>query len=305
MSPESAQQSGWNKGMKDRRPRKLQGVPGLRVAIVAFVLVVLLGGSGVAVAMWNQSATATIAITAAAPPPGTILSMPKFGSRPATVQFPRATCKVGYGNTQNARFVFSWSGGDTTTTGYVVTLMSNSESYNRTETVEDNQASFDVRRKIFGGDDYILRVQPMNGGIVGDPSYKTVSLSYYLLSDATCSVANKQDPPPAPFKVSTVAPVPGPSDSVLKIGWSAPTSGASSYVVSLKANDSSYGTELITTTRAATLTFPSRIQNGVATAAAPFYGDYTLRIQPMNGAIAGDPVYKVVRYGSKSLVLVD
>lgn len=303
MSPEGAQQAEQKKG--PHRSRKLRDVPGLTTAMVAFVLVVLLGSGGVAIAMWNQSATATIAITAGAPIPGTILTVPEFAIRPAATEFLGNPCKPGSPSQSNARFNFTWSGGRPNTTDYVVTLVGVSgNNYNQTQTVQASQATFAVKQSLFGSGSFILRVQPMNGGIAGDPIYKTVLLSYHLLS-TDCSVPTKQEPLPATFNVSTAAPAPGPTDSVIKLGWTAPASGATSYVVSIKANQSSYGAEFTTTTRTATFTFPPRSQNGVVIAAAPFYGDYTLRIQPMNGATAGDPVYKDVTYSGNNLVMVE
>ena len=47
----------------------LRALPGFKTAAVAFVLTVLLSSGGVAIAKWNQSATATIDITAGAAAP--------------------------------------------------------------------------------------------------------------------------------------------------------------------------------------------------------------------------------------------
>ncbi|ALE91538.1 hypothetical protein AOC05_02920 [Arthrobacter alpinus] len=336
MNPQEPQESGPStKDPATRTRRSLRDIPGFTFAAVAFVLVVVLGVGGTAIANWNQSTTATIAITAGAAPtptpkptvppttppttpptapptppagPSNVVASPVFATRPTAIQFPYwGLCTPDDSDQQNARFTFTWTGGKPNTTGYVVTLMSVSgTSYNQTQIVDVSQATFSMKRGFAGTGNFILRVQPMNGGTAGDPSYKTVTLNYFY-SSTTCWVTYDQEPLPATLTVSTVPPAPRPTDNAINLSWTAPAGGATSYVVSIKSDNSTYGTEFPSATLGTTLTFPPRVlnANGKPAAYAAFYGNYTLRIQPMNGTTPGDPVYKDIQYMANKLVMLD
>lgn len=297
------------------RPSKvsaLRKLPGFRTALVAFVLVVVLGSGSAAVANWQQSATATIAITAGAattaPPAqtGTIVATPVLAVRPSFLDSSQLRCasvlpQAQLANAASADIKFSWPAG-TATTSYVATLgfEGSGYSYQRTQTVTDPSAVFTLQRTGASYGIYVLRVQPMNGGIGGDPVYRTFQ---YASGDSTnCYYANPAGRSPLGTPViSAQSVVRGKTNSTLALGWTA-APGATSYVVTVKSTTSSYGTEFTLSDLGATLTFPQAAsdQSGnpvnKADTNAPYYSDYLLRLQPMNGTTAGDPVYKTIRY---------
>jgi len=87
--------------------RSVDRVPGARTAVVAFVLTVLLGGGGAAAhALWQQSATATMSVSAASAWPGpavTTLTCANNSSQKIatlTLQVPQAAT-VTYGSVQS------------------------------------------------------------------------------------------------------------------------------------------------------------------------------------------------------------
>ncbi len=339
MSPQEPQEhTQENNERAVRRGRSLRNLPGFNIAAVAFVVIVLLGGGGIAVAKWNQSATATINITAGAAPaptqtpnptpvptptpggspsptpaptvapttpspvpaaPGNVVANPVLAKRPAMMDLKELGCKnKGSGKGGTARFQFEWDDDGEHTTHFVVTLQASASGnhYNQTQIVKDDETTFDLENKPAAYGEYVLRVQPMNGEVAGDPVYLTFLHSAQL--SANCYDHRRVGSSPlGAFTVNTV-----PNGDMLDLTWTGATS-ATSYFVSITANNSSYGVEFTTTSSGGTLNFPPRSQNGKLIKSAPYYVDYSLRIQPMNGAQAGDPVYKSVRYRLNDLTV--
>ena len=312
------------------RGRNLRNLPGFTTAAVAFVVVVLMGGGGIAVAKWNQSATATINITAgAAPTPtlppaptpvptssptpapaptlpqtgtGNIVAAPVMDIRPSGMNADQITCasiKDAAQATKDATagFVFSWAPA-INSTSYVTSLTFSGKgySYQQKQSVTGNQALYTLNNSPAAFGLYILRIQPMNGVVAGDPIYRTFQHSAQL--SANCYDARPDGKSLLGTLAVSASPIAAkPNDNILQLTWGG-AFAATSYIVTVKSASSSYGTEFTTTSLAATLTFPPRIRDqwGNVTNAGPYFSDYSLRIQPMNGTQAGDPVYKVIRY---------
>ncbi|MHA7269380.1 hypothetical protein [Arthrobacter sp. HLT1-20] len=332
MSPAGPQQSEPTPGNSAARALgKLRKLPGFTAAAVAFLLIVLLGAGGAAVAKWNQSATATIAITAGAapvpsptptpsltpsptpsatPPPntqGNIVANPVIAARPGTVSASKILCSS---QGASGNFTFDWSRDTAAATSYNVSLKSRAPStvFKETQTVTSKTAIFELgnNQNAFGY--YVLRVQPMNGSIAGDPSYRT--LRYTGKQNWGCEHGTAEAQPPlGAFSVTAVAaaqPV-NTNDNKVGLTWAA-AAQASSYVVSIKSTtaSSSYGAEFSTSGLGATLTFPARVlEGGQPASSAPFYGEYLLRVIPMNGLQAGDPVYKKILYQAWNTTIWD
>lgn len=271
-----------------RRGGSIRDLPGFTAAAVAFVMVVLLGGGGVAVAKWSQTAQVGYTITAgAAKTTGTqnIVRNPIVAMRPNGIITNFFTCNLV--NSADSKIItprFIWrNNGSTGTSHYIVTLRSVAGTIvSQTQVIphsgsQNSEAVFSVGVAAAQGD-YILRIQPMNGDVAGDASYRTVKLRGQL--SPTCGSATAQGPSPlGPFTVSTTT-----NSRVLGLSWSG--SSATSYKVTIRANNSTYGVEFTTSSLRADVAFPD---------AAP-WDSYTLRIQPMDGNVAGDPVYKTIQY---------
>ncbi|MET4002768.1 hypothetical protein ABIB48_001484 [Arthrobacter sp. UYCu511] len=315
----------------DEKNRRVSKLPGMRVAGVAFVLTLGLGAGGIAVANWNQSATATIDITAgAAPAPsptpsavpsvsptpsalpsapsqppavddgtGTIVVNPAIRTLPAMVDAGTMSCES---SGSSGRVDVSWEGKRTSNISYMVTLKSQTSQtvFLQTQTVTAKNAIFTLGNTNSSYGIYLLRIQPVNTatGAVGDPSYRT--MRYFGKNNFGCDygAANIQ-PPLGALVLRSEPPASRPNDNVLKLSWT--PSEATSYVVTLVLSGSTpkYGTEFTTSNLGATLIFPPRSYNqaGTSVSNAAFFGQYSLRILPMNGSQAGDPVYKTVQYG--------
>ena len=323
MSPHEEHECGrLSHGPATSRARGLRRLPGFTTAAVVFVVIVLLGAGGVAIANWNQSATATIDITAGAAPvpsptptptptptvppagPGNIVVNPVIAARPATLDAETLTCSSP-GN--SGKFTFNWGGDPASGVSYVVSLKSQSSAtvFLQTQTVSQKTVMFTLDNKPASFGEYILRVQPMNGSVAGDPIYRT--FRYAGMNDWGCYYASPAGQSPLGTLVVTAAPIaPAPSDNILNLTWTG-TPNASRYVVSVKSKTSSYGAEFTTTSPLATLTFPPRVRDqwGNPTNSGPYFSDYTIRIQPMTATTAGDPVYKVIRYYANSFTVGD
>lgn len=126
-------------------------LPGLRAAIVVYVLIVvgLLGG-GAAFALWSQSGTAAIQVTAAPVAPQTVGSA--------------ITCKRQ--DTANAaNITVTW--GATDASGYVVTVLQNGAAFTQPATVRASTAP--THTAVLAGinqnktDDYVLQIVPFIG----------------------------------------------------------------------------------------------------------------------------------------------
>lgn len=311
MSPAGQQQSEPMPGNRVRRAaRRLRQLPGFTTAAVAFLVVVLLGGGGVAIAKWNQSATATIAITAGAAPggQGNIVLNPVIAPRPATMDPDKVTCSTA-GN--SGKYTVNWPANAASGISYVVSLSASDKNYGspQSKTVTVNTASFvlDNTQNAYGL--YILRILPMKGGVAGDPVYRTIKHQKWTQQ---CLYADPDGRSPLGSFTLAAAPVPWPpaaQDNVLRLNWTA-AAKATSYVVSIEskstgtgATKKKYGAEFTTAARNATLTFPPRVLDrwGNPAWSADFYGQYTLRIVPMNGSQAGDAEYWGVQYLSYGL----
>ncbi|WP_427016734.1 hypothetical protein ACQCSX_18725 [Pseudarthrobacter sp. P1] len=291
--------------------QRLRVLPGFKASVVAFVVTVIVGGgTAAAVANWQQSATATIAITAGSaptPPPlsGNVVAAPVLAVRPGAINANKITCASVKNQAslheKDSDFIFMWPAA-ANSTAYTVTLSfaGTGYSYISSQSVTAASATFTLVRNLpaaYGL--YILRIQPTNGGNTGDAVYRSYA---YAQNDSTnCYYAS-----PGPSPLGTASPtaqpaVRGATTSTIAVNWPA-AAGTTSYVVTVKSKTSSYGTEFTTSSRSTTLTFPQAARNAYGNpvnpgdVSAPYYGDYTFRIQPMNGSIAGDPTYKVVRY---------
>ncbi len=137
----------------------------------------------------------------------------------------------------------------------------------------------------------------MKGDIAGDPVYRTVQ---HQKKTQQCIYASPNDRSPlGAFAVSAVPASSVKSNNALNVSWTALAAGTK-YVVSIVSTDtaSRFGAEFTTTTSAATLTFPPYVvdKSGNPTNDGAYNGEYMMRVIPMNGAQAGDPVYKKVFY---------
>lgn len=317
--------------------RDLRKLPGFKTAAVAFVVTVLLGSGGIAIANWNQSATTTIEITAgAAPTPSptvvptpestptpsptlvptptptansadtaNIVANPVIRSLPSTIDPATITCSSS-GNSGN--FTIGWNGSQASGISYVVSLKSQTSSalFQQTQIVSQKTVGFSLDNKSAAYGNYLLRIQPLNTstGVAGDPSYRT--LRHFGKDNSGCDYgATDGQPPLGALLVSTEPMAARPNDNLLKVSWTPGT--ATSYVVTIVLANagSKYGVEFTTSTLGTTLAFPPRPWNqaGTNVADAAFFGKYSLRILPMNGTQAGDPVYKTVQYGPYDLTV--
>ena len=301
-----------------RRPRSLRELPGFTFAAVTFVLVVVLGVSGTAIANWNQSATVSIGITAGAAPAPTptptptqtprpggsadIVVAPVVSKKPTKMDPESVKCSYN-GNADNGKsgkFTFTWADSASNRSRYVVSLSLSGTGtiFNDTNVTTNNVTIKLGTTAAFGN--YILRVQPMNGDtIAGDPIYRT--FRYAGPTDFGCYWADPAGT--SPSGNVKISPVPGPNppapnNNVLALSWTAPAAGATNYVVSIMSETSTYGAEFTTTSTAGTFTFPPRVA-GQGTAV--FYGRYSLRIMPMKDGQGGDPVYIIVQYLSTGM----
>lgn len=303
-----------DRGPEANRPawgwaRRLRALPGFKAAVVAFLVTVILGGGTIAaVANWQQSSTATIAITAGAamptPPPlyGNVVTPAVFVTRPATLVDVTCTSPK---DPPNIDFTVTWPAAENAS-AYAVTLFhAGSSDSIASHSVTTNTAIFTFGEPGPADGDYVLRIQPFAGANAGDAVYRNVTFAQKKFSP--CPTAGTTSGPSPLGAVSPTAQpvVRGAATSTMAIKWT-PSAGAASYVVTVKSSTSGYGTEFTTSDLTATLTFPQAARDAAgnlinpADASAPYYGDYTFRIQPMNGTTAGDPVYMTIKYYSSS-----
>lgn len=301
----SDQRSGWI--------GRLRAQPGFRTATIVYILVVALGlGGTVAYASWSRSAPGTISGQAgtAGPvlPANTALigAQPALQARPGTpseqVCSPLLTDEQMRPNNY-ADINFSWSGA-AGATQYVVTVKGKNGgfSYDQSRTVSTPAAEFRFGRlpsdqygKPVGDSSpfytsYTVRVLPMAGTVPGDPLYFTYKYEHYNASNCFWSESTGASPigSAAPVVCADPTTVHGNGGySDLKISW-AGSAGATSYSVTMTNADRSYGGETsVTGTNAAfRIMRPQPEKDNV-----PYFATYTVRVQPMKGAVAGDPVY--------------
>lgn len=283
---------------------------------MAFVLTVVLGaGSTIAYAYWSQSTPVAISgTTRSEVPAGTspVTANPVLAPRPGTPA--GATCAAVLSELEMrpnnfADIKFSWAAG-AAATSYVVTVRSAAANYDQTQTVNAAQANFrfgrlpsDQNGKPVGSASpfytkYTVRVMPMNGTVAGDPLYFTYAYEHY--SSTNCYYSDSAGAAPlGDIKLTCALP---PFDSTAdyaqaRFTWSG-SSGAKNYLVTMTAqNGSGYGGEQVVTagTAAFSVLMPKPVPGG-----APYLGPYTLRVQPLNGTLAGDPRYLTYQLGSNS-----
>lgn len=142
----------------------------------------------------------------------------------------------------------------------------------------------------------------MKGGHPGDAIYAALIHEEW---DKRCQTGNISRISPLgtfSFRGATAPDVKQPGDNVVALSWTAATKATQNtkYVVTVTSmtTASSYGAEFTTATLGATLTFPPRVWNagGNRVLDANYFGQYKLRIQPIDGAQSGDPVYMTLQY---------
>lgn len=326
MSPQESQERGITGGPAEATGRSLRNIPGFTVALVAFVMIVILGVGGIAVAKWSQTATVTMGVTAgaapttapaptvppttvppttaptappsttppAAPGPNTLLvvSRPKTETRPASAS--AVECRALNG--QSGKVTITWSGATGPGITYALSLTSQTSrvAYQQDfPNVVANSAVFELDNKEPSHGYYLLRIIPTKDGVAGDPYYQRLR---FFANGVACDDGYNQWNAAKDFTVTAERdPAVGNGFTVLNVKV-ATTAPATRYKVSIQSNSSSYGADVtFISSLSSTITFP-------ATTAA--YGQYTLRIQSMTGTegtVAGDSVYKTVQYGNYTL----
>lgn len=291
--------------MRDQTPPdraaagRLRPLPGFRAAVVVFLATVLVGGGTIAaVANWQQSATATIAITAGAPatpPPAAnvVTANPVLAPRPDVLDPGQVTCQPvpaqPPGSTTGIKFTWPAAA---RATSYVVSLAYDDKGYSfpgAAVTTPTPTAAFTLQRSAAAYGHYVVRVLPMNGAVAGDPIYRTYEYSPDTSGNCYYASPDGRSPLAVPA-LSTQTLVKGPTTAALPLSWTG--AAGTSYVVTLVSATSGYGMEATVGGAGITVTFP-RAAGGQG---APFYSNYSLRIQPVKGTTVGDPVYKTVQY---------
>ncbi|MER1995463.1 MAG: hypothetical protein ABTA24_03060 [Arthrobacter sp.] len=269
-----------------------------------------------AYALWSSSASLNLQVRTAAPPgpplpPGTslITAQPAYADRPGAVSGLTCAPLLSHEQMMNNKFAdvrFSWPAA-TGATSYVISIRNNTGtySYDRSQTVTAPESVFRFERQLSkdNGDQqagatpfysrYAVRVLPMKNGVPGDPLYRTYQ--YEHRNGSNCHEGDSGTASPTGSIVPlTCTPLDWNSASTHSeqaLSWPRAT-GATSYSVMIKSNTGSAGAEsTVTGTTAAFRVTPK------AEAGSPLLGDYTVRVQPMNGTAAGDPVYRTYRLG--------
>ena len=313
------------RGNDPEQPRRsglarLRAQPGFRTAVIAFVLTVVLGiGGTAAYAYWSQSAAVTIkATTRSDLPANTTLigAQPVLAARPGLPSFGQCKPKL---TGQYADMTFDWSDVDRANS-YLITVKSTNPGYafadittkSDTKTVSAATASFRFPRtpsRPAKGEDpayyteYVIRVLPMNGTVAGDPLYFSFLYSYdtnacWSGADLSHFTGGSPFPPLGSAGEVQCAPLAGTGSggySDLGVSW-ARADKATSYSVRI-VNPAGYGAETSVSTTSTTFRVP-RVSPESET--EPYFGQYIVRVQPMNGAVAGDPVYKTLQLGKWS-----
>lgn len=324
LQPEVGQDRGPGRGS-----RGLRNLPGFTTAAVVFFLIVLLGAGGAAMAKWNQSATVSIAVTAgsaattspsptpsASPSPsatvtappsgqGNIVARPLVLSRPQLIDPSSVKCDA---NGNSGNYTLVWTGDNSGATGYIVTVGTSDKNYGsvQSKTVYTNTSTFSLDNKDAAYGQYVLRIQPMKGGVPGDAVYRLVRHGKW---SQQCDYLNPNGQSPlGTFSIGAVtAPdIKRPNSNVVTISWAAAAKATPTtrYVVTVLSTSttSSYGAEFSTAELGAVLTFPPRVwdQGGNSVADGDYFGEYKLRIQPVDGALVGDPVYVTLQYNKNN-----
>lgn len=295
---------------------RLRAQPGFRTAAVAFLLTVVLGaGSTVAYAYWSQSTPVAISgTTRSEVPAGTspVTANPVLAARPGaptgqTCAAVLSDLAMRPNNFADVRF--SWVGAGAATS-YVITVKSAAAKYDQTQTVKVTEANFRFGRlpsdeygKPLGGSSpfyakYTVRVMPMNGTVAGDPLYFTYEYEHYKSNNCYYSDPTGAAPLGDIKLVCALPPFDSDTDYVqARLTWSS-SSGATNYLVTMTAqNGSGYGGEQIVTAGNAAF---SVLMPNPTPGDAPYLGRYSIRVQPLNGALAGDPRYVTYQLGPNS-----
>ena len=286
---------------------------------MAFFLAVALGiGAPAAYALWSASTSLTLQVRTAAPPgpvlpPGTSLisERPAYADRPGPVS--SLTCAPLLTHQQMmpnnyADVRFSWPAA-TGATSYVISIRNNTGTYtyDRTQTVTATTAVFQFQRQKSkdNGDAqagstpfyslYSVRILPMKNGVSGDPLYRTYQYEHHNGSNCHEGDSGTASPTGSILPL-TCAPSTwnnGLAYTELNLSWPR-AANATSYAVTVRSNTGTAGVEATVTGNTAAIRMDPK------PAGAQFLGKYTVRIQPMNGAAAGDPVYRTYQLGQNS-----
>lgn len=298
----------------------LRAQPGFRTAVIAFVLTVVLGVGGTAAyAYWSKSVPVSITGSTRSDLPANttvIGAQPALLARPGKPSDQTCVPQLNHGQMQGKELAdidFGWNAAPRASS-YVITVKATKSSYvfadlvtkSDTKTVTTSAATFRFPRLPSnppGGapiyTEYAIRVMPFNGSVPGDPHYFTF---LYEHNTNTCwSGIRPEVPAFAPVGTAgTVqcAPLTGTGAggySDIGVNW-AKSERATSYSVRI-LNPAGYGAETTVTDTSATFR--------VARASSerddePYFGQYQVRVQPMNGNLAGDPIYKTYQFGKWS-----
>ena len=304
MNPERDIRNGKNPGLL----RRFRAVPGSRIAMVAFFLTIALAAGGsAAYALWSQRGDAAVTAVAGAPKPGPTAA----GGGPidvtANIQTAWAgklsgiTCaRVQVQEPGSTGIRFSWPN-LSTATSYVVSVKSTSAGYTYTQpaqTVGSPHATFVFPDKRDTESapyyvNYVIRVMPMKGTTAGDPLYLTFQHRRYETNNCYEPRGVETNVVMSPLQfTSLTCRLVGLSNSTtadLPLSWTA-VPGAASYRVSIRpaaGYSRTYGADIVTASTSATFRFPVEQTTG----------KYVVRVQPMNGTVAGDPAYVTYRMG--------
>ena len=314
--------------------QRFRELPGSRIAAAAFAVTVVLGlGVPAAWALWSQQGTAVMAVTAGKPvptvpapqptpvptqpsvPPGTIVNQadPVFAARPGKPA--PGTCTAATG-TQLTDTTFTWTGSGPVT-HYVISVTSTNPAYAyaQSQTVPAAAATFRFDRSAvdqYGKPvsnptpyytDYRVRVMPMNGSVAGDPLYWTYKYEHYNVTNCYWADPHAAAAPNAaplgkinPLACTLPELVRGRDGyAELVLNWAA-SSGASSYDVTIKSANGRYGAQ------ATQPGVQARFRTSLAQpgGSTQHFSQYSVRVQPMNGTPAGDPVYLTYQLGANS-----
>ncbi|MFZ3417176.1 hypothetical protein [Arthrobacter sp. 3Tela_A] len=275
-------------------------------------------GAPAAYALWSASASVNLQVRTAAPPgptlpPGTSLisAQTAYADRPGAVSGLTCAPLLSHQQMMSNNFAdvrFFWPAA-TGATSYVITVRNNTGkySYDRSQTVTSPEAvyRFERQKSQKNGDAqtgatpfyslYTVRVLPMKNGVPGDPVYRTYQYEHH--NGSNCHEGDSGAAAPtgsiAPLTCSPVAWDTSTAYSELALSWPR-AANATRYAVTVRSQNGTAGVEATVTGNTAAIRIVPK------PAGPQFLGKYTVRIQPMNGAVAGDPVYRTYQLGQNS-----
>lgn len=296
---------------------RLRGQPGFKTAFIAFCVTVALGlGAPAAYALWSASTSLSLQVRTAPPPgpvlpPGTSLvsAQPAYADRPGPVTGLACAPVLSHQQMMNNNYAdvrFSWPAASGATS-YVISIRNNTGtySYDRSQTVTAPESVFRFERQLSksNGDQqagatpfysrYTVRVLPVKNGVPGDPLYRSYQYEHHNGSNCHGGDAGSAAPTGS---IAALACTPlewnsSSAHSELALSWPR-AANATSYSVMIKSNNGTAGAESTVTGTAAAFRVAPKPAAG-----SPFLGEYTVRVQPMNGTAAGDPVYRTYQLG--------